>query len=255
MVWQSEEMPGMQSRQRTSTNGSQQQPQAPRAAPAQKAAARPPEIPPEFKADAILSSDAPALIQLLKDPQASVFQKAKACQRLAVIGGKDAVPALAALLTDPQLAHYARFGLEPIPDPAADEALRDALKKVKGKLLVGVINSLGWRRDAKAVDALAKLLDSTDSEVAQAAAAALGRISGLRAAKLLEDGLKRTKGPVRSAVAAASLVCAEGLLAQGERERGLALYQTLMRPDVPKPVRLAAMHCTFAAETSLRRQR
>jgi len=35
----------------------------------------------------------------------------------------------------------------------------------------------------------------------------------------------------------------------------MALYQTLMRPDVPKPVRLAAMHSTFAAETSLRRAR
>jgi len=41
---------------------------------------------------------------------------------------------------------------------------------------VGVINSIGHRRDAKALDALAKLLHDADSEVAQAAAAALALI-------------------------------------------------------------------------------
>ena len=51
---------------------------------------------------------------------AGLFDKAKACQRLAVIGGRDAVPALAAFLGDKELAHYARFGLEPNPDPAVD---------------------------------------------------------------------------------------------------------------------------------------
>lgn len=238
------------------TGGAQQapaqQPQAPRAKPAPE---RPPEIPPEFKAEPIMSAEPARLIAILQDPQATVFQKAKACQRLAVTGGKDAVPALAALLSDPELAHYARFGLEPNPDPSADEALREALKKLKGRLLVGVINSLGQRRDPHAVDALARLLDSPDAEVAQAAAAALGRISGLRAAKILEDALRRTKPPVRNAIAAAGLVCAEGLLAEAQRDRALALYQTLMRPDIPQPVRLAAMHSTFAAETSLRRPR
>ena len=105
-----------------------------------------------------------------------MYAKAIACQQLAVGGGTSAVPALAALLADPHLSHYARFGLEPIPDPSVDEALRAALGKVKGKLLVGVINSIGHRKDAKALNALAKLLHHADSEVARAAHAALARI-------------------------------------------------------------------------------
>jgi len=120
---------------------------------------------------------APArLIAILQDPSASVYAKAKACQRLAVVGDKAAAPALAALLADPQLSHYARFGLEPIPDPSVDEALRAALGKVKGSLLVGVIISIARRRDPKALDALAKLLSDPDSEVAKAADYALARI-------------------------------------------------------------------------------
>ena len=105
-----------------------------------------------------MALDEAQLIQILKDPQKPLFAKAKACQRLAVTGTRQAVPALAALLADPQVAHYARFGLEPIPDPSVDAALRDALKKLKGKLQTGVIQSISNRRDAKAVKPVAQLL-------------------------------------------------------------------------------------------------
>ena len=91
------------------------------------------------------------LIAVLEKPDAPLYDKAKACQALAVIGTKRSVPALAALLGDEKTAHYARFGLETIPDPAVDEALRSALGKVQGKLLVGVIDSVANRRDAGAV--------------------------------------------------------------------------------------------------------
>jgi HEAT repeat protein len=214
-----------------------------------------PAIPAEFQAAKIMTLDSPQLVQILKDPAATEFQKDKACMRLAMVGTKEAVPALAALLSDPQFSHYARFGLVPIPDPSVDDALRGALQTLKGKLLVGVVDSIGQRKDAKAVEPLAKMMYDADTEVTQAAAAALGRISGPQAAKALQDGLAKTKGPARTAVAAAGLVCAEGLLAQGDRKGALALYGTLSRPDIPRSVRLAAMHSTIAVETALSRPR
>ena len=42
------------------------------------------------------------LIAILEDSEASVYATAKACQRLAVVGDKTAVPALAALFTEPK---------------------------------------------------------------------------------------------------------------------------------------------------------
>lgn len=188
----------------------------------------------------IMALEPARLIQILGNPEATVFAKAKACQRLAVIGTKEAVPALAALLAHPQLGHYARFGLEPVPDPSVDAALRDALGKLKGRPLVGVINSIGVRKDAQSLDPLAKLLDEGDAEVAQAAAAALGRISGPQAAKKLRKALGRAQAPLRPALAHAALICAEGLLAQGQRKPALALYSALRRPGLPQPVRTAA---------------
>ncbi len=119
------------------------------------------------------------LIAILRDRGATEFVKAKACQRLAVVGANEAVPALAALLSDAKLSHYARTALEPMPGKAAGAALRDALGSLEGDLLIGVINSLGRRKDSQAIDALAKLRHSDELDVANAASAALGRIRGL----------------------------------------------------------------------------
>lgn len=215
----------------------------------------PPPVPPEFQAARIMSLPASEALELLKNPGSSEFQKAKACMRLAMVGTRDAVPALAALLTDEHLSHYARFGLVPIPDPSVDEALRGALKKLKGRLLAGVVDSIGQRKDAAAVEPLAKLIHGADAEVAQAAAASLGRIGGARAVEALRAALAKTKGPLRDAVAASLLVAAEGLMKAGDRQGALALYDALSRPDIPRSVRLAAMHNTIAAETSLSRPR
>jgi HEAT repeat protein len=192
------------------------------------------------KAEEILALDEARLIALVKDPQASTFARAKACQRLAVVGTKAAVPALAGLLGDAQLAHYARFGLEPIPDPSVDKALRAALKKLTGKLRVGAIDSLGVRRDAGAVKPLAELIEDRDADTSRAAAFALGGISGPPAAKALEKALRRLKPPRRDAAAEAALVCAEGLIAQGRQKEAMDLYARLGREDMPKPVRMAA---------------
>ena len=126
----------------------------------------------------IMELPAAKLAAVLKDSGASVYAKAKACQRLALVGDRSAVPALAALLSDPQLSGYARFGLEPLPDPAADDALRAALPKLQGKLLVGVINSIGFRKDAQALTTLERLRfdPNVDVEVVRAADVALARI-------------------------------------------------------------------------------
>jgi HEAT repeat protein len=196
------------------------------------------------KADELLTLDETALVKILQDPAAPVFQKNVACRRLAVIGTKAAVPALAAMLTDEKLAHYARFGLGPIPDPSADEALRAALAKVKGRLLVGVVNTIGQRKDERSLEALSRLLRDPDLEVAQAAAAAARNNGGPAAVKILREALGRIKGPARTAVAEAALVCAESL----DRAGALAMYDTLARPDIPKPVRMAAMHSAFLTE-------
>lgn len=160
--------------------------------------------------------------------------KAIACKQLAIYGGPEAVPALAPLLADPELSSWARIALEAIPGKAADETLRNAARKLQGRLLIGVINSIGVRRDARAVNVLETKLKDSDDEVASAAAVALGRIGDDNAAAALPKHLVKAPAGVRSAVAQGCILCAERFLAEKKFAKSVKLYEVVRKADVPR---------------------
>lgn len=180
---------------------------------------------------AVLKSDAPH-----KD-------KADACRLLAIVGTKDAIEPLAALLGDEKLSHMARYGLEPIPDPAVDDALRDALGKLKGRPLVGVIGSIGARRDAQAVQPLSGLLMSSETpgEAKSMALRALGQIGTMAAAEVLKESLNHAPPEGLLDVYEGLFRCAEALVAQGQREQAIEIYDQLRKLDAPHQVRGGAL--------------
>jgi len=195
----------------------------------------------------------PQLIQLLRsDAPAAV--KAPACKQLAIYGSEAAVPELAKLLTDEQLASWARIALEAIPGSAADEALRGAAGALKGKLLIGVINSIAVRRDAAAVEVLASRLQDQDVETASAAAAALGHIGNPAALKALQQTLAGAptgaNAGVKAAVAEGCVLCAERLLAAGSRDEAAAVYDQVRKAEVPKQNVLEATRGAILARQS-----
>ena len=190
------------------------------------------------------------LINVLQSADASQNEKAAACRQLAIMGTKEVVPALAALLGDEKLSHMARYGLEPIPDPAVDESLRQALGRLKGRPLVGVIGSLGARRDAQAVPALAKMLQDSDADVVQGAARALGKIGTSDAAKALQQALAKAPAKGRPAIADACLGCAEALLVAGKHREAAALYDSVGKAELPTHFRVAAAHGALRARQS-----
>ncbi len=173
------------------------------------------------------------LIELLRS-DAPPAEKALVCKRLALIGNGEAVPALAALLSSPELSSWARIALEVIPDTAADDALRTAAGQLQGRLLVGVINSLGVRRDAKSVDCLVARLKDSDCGVAQAAAVALGHIGGGPAVTALRQSLAIEPKEVRWAVAEGCTLCADRYLAQGCPAEAMKLYDEIRAADLPQ---------------------
>ncbi len=175
--------------------------------------------PAESELLAILKSDAPQQ------------QKGEACIDLGRVGTKAAVAPLATLLGDEKLAHMARYALETIPDPAVDEALRAALGALKGQPLVGVIQSVGVRRDATAVEPLGACLGDADAEIAAAAAASLGRIATPAAVAALKQSLGKVP-----AAAEGLLRCAEA----AKPEQAAALYDVLRSAQVQPHVKVAA---------------
>ncbi|HEX4000362.1 MAG TPA: HEAT repeat domain-containing protein [Pirellulales bacterium] len=199
-----------------------------------------------------------ALIDVLKS-NASQEQKAAACRQLAWIGNRDAVPVLAGLLGDEKLSHMARYALERISDPSVEDVLRAAVPKLKGKLLAGVLSSLGAKRDEKSISLLLEHTADSDAHVANAAVFALGKIGTPAAAdallkvilggptvakpKLWDGKAPLVAGPplhIKPAVCDAALRCADKLVADGHPARAIQLYGFVEGSDAPIQYRVAA---------------
>lgn len=178
---------------------------------------------------------------------ATLAGKQFVCKQLSIIGTEQAVPALARMLTDEKTSDMARYALERIPGGAVDKALVKALGKTKGKVKVGIINSLGERTAKQATDSLSKLLKDKDEQIALAAAAALGKIGTEQTAGALRKALKQASGDLRLNVADAYLVCADKLAAAGDKDAAMAIYKKLYKSDESVRIRSGALAGMVAA--------
>ncbi len=171
------------------------------------------------------------------------------CRKLRVVGTTHCVKALADLLPDETTSHIARYALERMPNKAAVRALRKALPKVSPKLKPGLVGSLGVRRDAKSIKAIAALLNDSDLQVAQAAAHALALIGTAATGQALNAFMKKAPARMKIPTADACLICAEQLLADGKKSDAVNLYQDLKGADQPKHIKVAAMKGLLVAAT------
>jgi len=203
-----------------------------------------------------------ARLDAVLDGSAAPEAKDFACRQLRIIGTTQSVPALAKLLGNERLSSIARYALQAIPAATAGEAMRAALKTVTGGALVGVVNSVGERREADSVPALVPLLENGDPAVVDAVIAALGKIGGSDALDALRavasnyepsaaDGGLRNEVKLTEAVKAklsvtglanAVLQCAEGFARDGDPGLAGQIYARVGQAErLPKAARLAAL--------------
>jgi HEAT repeat protein len=181
--------------------------------------------------------------------EAPEAEKALACKFVAINGTAAAVPALAPLLANPRLASWARIPLEAIPGPEASAALREAAGSLDGRLLAGVLTSLGVRGDTAALPLLAEKITARDPEVAAAAAWALGLLATPEAAAVLIGGLEKTGSPERlDTLAAAAVLCAAGLEAAGRADDAAAACEAVQAADVSPQRRAEATRGVIIAK-------
>ncbi len=163
-----------------------------------------------------------------------------ALRELSLIGTEASVPVLARLLVKPETSEMARYALTRIPGPASDRALRDALAHASGDTRIGVINSLGQRRDAGSVIRLKGFLTPADP-AAEAAAAALGRIGNETALNALAEARKRASKP--GWLSEAYLDCATQL-------KSIKAYKELLASAEPENIRVAALGAIAEADSA-----
>lgn len=175
----------------------------------------------------------PELISILQS-EAAAADKAMACKRLAIYGSEKCLTDVGKLLQDDQLSSWARITLEAIPGKASGQVLREAALLVKGRLLIGVLNSIGVRRDVDSVEVLSKYVTDSDAGVASAAAVALGRIGNETATEVLKESMAKVGDEVRSAVAEGLVLSAEASMLQGKLDYAMEIYDSVRSAKVPQ---------------------
>ena len=179
------------------------------------------------------------LAELLSE--ATLECKSFICKQLWFIGTADSVPAIAKLLRDEETADMACYAMGQNPSPEAGEALRNALDRVGPKVQVRIINLLGDRRDAQSAETMGKLAFGAERQVAEAAVAALGKIGGAQARKILVEVRAKGNPQLRFTATDAYLRCAEDLVAEGRSEQATVIYKELAGQDEAALIRSAAI--------------
>jgi HEAT repeat protein len=176
------------------------------------------------------------LIEFLRS-SATLAGKDFVCRQLSVIGGAASVPALEAMLTSADTVEMARYALERIPGDASAAALRNALGKAPEKARIGVVNSLGVKRDPQAAAALAKLAGSPDPVMAEAAMSSLGKIASPPALATLA-GLRKQGNQTAMR---ASLEAADHLAGGTNKAAATAIYRELSAGASPVMIRIGGL--------------
>lgn len=182
------------------------------------------------------------------DAGRSPAEQEAALRQLAVQGTAECIPRLAGLLADDALGHLARSALEAMSGPVVDSVFRKALGELHGPSLIGVMNSVGSRRDTGAIPALVGLLRDREPGVPAAAAVALGMIGTDSAANALLQALPSVNAAALPACFDAILTCAQRLMVSGNRDKAWKLCDLLCITDAASPaVREAALRGAIVA--------
>ena len=173
---------------------------------------------------------------------ASLYDKAMACQELAKIATSKSVDALSSLLCDKSLKEYIRYGIAGVKDPKVDKALRMALSRCDDRMIkIGIINSIGVRRDTGASSQLANLALDPKSGVAPQALAALGNILDKTSIDTLLKSLKCKNDTLRLAGGNAAINGAGRLFERKRAKDAVVLYEALAQADLPEYMHTMAL--------------
>ncbi|MBN1480153.1 HEAT repeat domain-containing protein [candidate division KSB1 bacterium] len=182
-----------------------------------------------------------AMLEVLAAKETTFAAKQFLCKELSIMGTEQSVPTLAKLLQKDETADIARYALERIPGDKVDAILLVAMGKTKGKVRVGVINTIGERQIKTAAPDLGKLMTNKEADVAMAAATALGKIATDESATLLGASLLKLEGKVRDVAMDAYLKNADAFLKAGDKAKAEAIYEPLFAETESIPTRSAAL--------------
>jgi len=184
-------------------------------------------------------------LHALLNSEASLHDKGVACRRLALIGNEESLPILEKLLGNAELSHLARVALEGIPSKRVDEVFRNQLDSAQGDLLLGVIDSIGNRRDAAAVPKLLAALPESAPTVRPAILYALSDIATIESSEALRNMLMSPAGVSTDLLADCAMRCADRMVQDGNQAEAQSIYQSVRTTSASRNLLDAATLATI----------
>ncbi len=177
---------------------------------------------------------------LLSD--ATIDAKSYICSKLGEIGSEASVPVLADLLNKPELFDSARYALERIPGEQSIRVLRNALQTTEGKARIGILTSIGLRKDLKSIPTVAMFLKDSDPDTVVAAGAALDRMGKESALSALWTARTQAIEPARLKLTEYTLSCANQILKEKKSSDALDVVRSLSADNtLPSSLRIASI--------------
>lgn len=156
-----------------------------------------------------------------------------AVRLLSNIGGGDAVPGIAKLLSNAQLREEAIYALEQIPGDASIDAIVAAYKTAPDDFKPRLLAALGHRRAAKGVPLCVEAFKSPNADIVVAAIKAAGRIGvEISPTPQMPDMAKLTPFQ-RAEVMDAMLRYADAMAASGNATEAMRLYRMAVNSPAP----------------------
>lgn len=181
------------------------------------------------------------LVDVLKANGVSAAAKEFAGNQLYRLCDEDTIPAFRDLLKRSDAWDIARKGLEQINHPKAEDALIEGLENADGKVAIGIMESLGNRRDPKAANALRRWAKAGNIAETEAALTALGKIPGPEAMQELDWCRVNLTRPMRPAATQAYLQCGWSSMEHGDKDTAIAIFDALLIDFEPVEVKAEAM--------------
>jgi HEAT repeat protein len=178
---------------------------------------------------------------ILLNSDATFASKQFACRQLRVIGSEKSLPVLSDLLRDEKTSDIARYALEGIKGNSVDDALVEILNNSSRNIQIGVINTLGVRKSEKSVPAISNFLKSPDTDISNAASAALGKIANEECADQLISFYEKADGDLKNVILDSYLSCGNEMIKQNKLEKAKEIYIYVYDKSVPLHIKAAAL--------------
>ncbi|MBK8946251.1 MAG: HEAT repeat domain-containing protein [Ignavibacteriae bacterium] len=162
-----------------------------------------------------------------------------ASRELRIVGSEKSINDLKEFLQNEKMSSLARYALESIENEKVDILFCETIPKVSKENQIGIINSLGVRKNKFSIKILSELLNNNDEYIRVSAASALGKIANEDCLPILENHFSVSNMNLRNEIFHSYINILDKIsIEKNVHSKYLKLYES---DNIPNSIKQAAL--------------